>query len=512
MISFILLIACFIIFIYSIYVYLFSKPVNFPPGPPNVPFFGGYIFMLLLNYNHLHRAVNRICKFYKTTVIGFYLGEWPCIVLNDSENVKKALFHRDFDGRPDILMGRLRHPNLDLRGIFFTEGDIWHEQRRYTLRYLRDFGFGRRYDLLEKEIEIQIAQYLDIIKNGPKYPHENKYFKDGKVLLPMAFGPTFGNCFITCLLNEPIAREDMADLYTAVDNAFIFQRKTDNYGRLYSLIEEVAKYFPVMSDYTVARDASVELYTYFTNLINEQVKTFDETHERHFIDMYINKIRQAELNGDKESHFSYDQLTLACIDFSFPALSALSTTITFLFQQICHESEVQQKIQAEIDHVVGQGRFPTLDDRINMPYTEACLREIMRYETLVPSGLPHKALVDTEFLGYSIPKGTIILPALDAAFHDTSVWERPNDFWPERFLDASGKLCLSKDISLPFGAGKRLCAGETFARNMLFLFTTAFLQAFSVRMPNGVKAYKFSENLTGTIRTTPDHWLQVTAR
>ena len=72
--------------------------------------------MLLLNHKHLHRAVNRICQFYKSTVIGFYLGEYPIIVLNDSENVKKALFHRDFDGRPDVLMARLRHPNLDLHG------------------------------------------------------------------------------------------------------------------------------------------------------------------------------------------------------------------------------------------------------------------------------------------------------------------------------------------------------------------------------------------------------------
>lgn len=136
----------------------------------------------------------------------------------------------------------------------------------------------------------------------------------------------------------------------------------------------------------------------------------------------------------------------------------------------------------------------------------------MRYETLVPSGLPHKALVDTEFLGYTIPKGTIIMPALDAAMHDTTAWEDPDQFRPERFLDASGKLCLSKDISLPFGAGKRLCAGETFARNMLFLFTSAFLQAFSVHMPDGVKPYRFDENLTGSIRSTPDHWITVTAR
>lgn len=49
---------------------------------------------------------------------------------------------------------------------------MWHEQRRFALRYMRDYGFGRRFDSLEKEVEIQIAQFIDIVKNGPKYQHE----------------------------------------------------------------------------------------------------------------------------------------------------------------------------------------------------------------------------------------------------------------------------------------------------------------------------------------------------
>lgn len=141
-------------------------------GPPKVPWFGSYIFILLLNRNHVHLAVNKICKVYKSNIIGMHLGDNPIIVVNDNESVKRALNHRDFDGRPDILMGRLRDPKLNLHGIFFMEGDVWHEQRRFTLRYLRDFGFGRRHEILEKEIEIQIAQFIDSVKNGPKYPHE----------------------------------------------------------------------------------------------------------------------------------------------------------------------------------------------------------------------------------------------------------------------------------------------------------------------------------------------------
>lgn len=119
-------------------------------------------------------------------------------------------------------------------GIFFTENSLWHEQRRFALRYLRDYGFGRRFDALEKEIQIQIAQFIDILKSGPKYPHEKvfhtqvkemcfwkviyfffiqKYVNGSKILMPYAISPIFGNCLIPTFLNDTIARENMDELY-----------------------------------------------------------------------------------------------------------------------------------------------------------------------------------------------------------------------------------------------------------------------------------------------------------
>lgn len=81
-----------------------------------MPWFGSYIFMLLLDRKHLHRAINRICKYYESTIIGFYVGESPVVVVNDNASLKKLLNNRDFDGRPDILQARMRHPTLDLHG------------------------------------------------------------------------------------------------------------------------------------------------------------------------------------------------------------------------------------------------------------------------------------------------------------------------------------------------------------------------------------------------------------
>lgn len=62
--------------------------------------------------------------------------------------------------------------------------------------------------------------------------------------------------------------------------------------------------------------------------------------------------------------FADDQLILTCLDCFFPTLSTVPVTVAMLVQHIFTQPEIQVKIQNEIDGVVGQGRLPTLDDRV----------------------------------------------------------------------------------------------------------------------------------------------------
>lgn len=192
MASIILTLACVGLILYRIYKYMFTKPDNFPPGPPRLPWLGSYPFMLLLNYGHMHRAIDWLCKYYKTDVLGLYAANFPTIVANTAATAKECLNNPDLDGKPQLLLATLRDPDFTIRGksecihkmlqdsifgfhfegIFFTEGEMWHEQRRYTLRYMRDFGFGRRFDELEMEIGEEITQFIQVLKNGPVYDHE----------------------------------------------------------------------------------------------------------------------------------------------------------------------------------------------------------------------------------------------------------------------------------------------------------------------------------------------------
>uniref|UniRef100_A0A3B4GHP8 Uncharacterized protein n=1 Tax=Pundamilia nyererei TaxID=303518 RepID=A0A3B4GHP8_9CICH len=143
-----------------------------------------------------------------------------------------------------------------------------------------------------------------------------------------------------------------------------------------------------------------------------------------------------------------------------------------------------ERVQAEIDAVIGSSRQPSMTDRENMPYTDAVIHEIQRMGNIIPFNVARSASKDTAIDKYTIPKGTIILATLDSVLHDESMWETPHSFNPEHFLDQDGKF-RKREAFLPFSAGKRVCIGEQLARMELFLFFASLLQRFSFSAPAG---------------------------
>jgi cytochrome P450 len=75
---------------------------------------------------------------------------------------------------------------------------------------------------------------------------------------------------------------------------------------------------------------------------------------------------------------------------------------------LLNNPDVQDTLQAEIDGVIGRERAPCLQDRHQMPYTEAAILELLRYITVAPLLLPHVCSEDTVFKGYFIPKGCMV--------------------------------------------------------------------------------------------------------
>ena len=71
--------------------------------------------------------------------------------------------------------------------------------------------------------------------------------------------------------------------------------------------------------------------------------------------------------------------------------------------------EVQAKARAELDTVVGPNRLPEYEDEPSLPYIRAVAKELLRWRSVVPYGIPHRSLEDDEYRGYLIPKGSIVV-------------------------------------------------------------------------------------------------------
>lgn len=350
--------------IYRVYKYCVYRPEGFPPGPFRIPFFGSYLLLLLIDRLNLHLAVKKLCKFYKTSVIGFYHGGNDLFAIaNDQKSIREVFFNPDLDGRGDFLIVRLREPKFTLKGIFFIDGAYWNDQRRFTLRNLRDFGFGRRFEDYEIEVRDEMQALVSMIKEGPRYEHEKKFLRDGgEISLPKALIGCLANCFLQVISNERLPRAEQELLFKAGYASMTFQKMSNEYGLLFGIMHWIRYIFPMISSFKPLREASIDMLDLMKIVIAKQKKTYEDGHARNFIDVYIKEIKETEANHTN-SGYLYEQLLMVCTDFMFPALSAIETTIAFLFKHLLYRGDILKKIQDEIDTVVGSGRFPGLDDR-----------------------------------------------------------------------------------------------------------------------------------------------------
>ena len=71
--------------------------------------------------------------------------------------------------------------------------------------------------------------------------------------------------------------------------------------------------------------------------------------------------------------------------------------------------EVQVKIQAELDDVVGRSRLPEFSDKENLPYVNAVYKELVRWHPITPFVTPHRAIAEDEYKGMRVPKGSVLI-------------------------------------------------------------------------------------------------------
>lgn len=473
----------------SLWAYFQIITRNTPPGPIPLPFIGNFSFMLmpgwllqLLQYGmdssrlsrappgatrrgaflYPHIVLTNLAKTYGR-IYGLFIGTRLIVILNDFDTVKDAMVNHSevFSDRPTVPLVNIITKRKGI--VFAPYGPIWRQQRRFSHSTLRHFGLGK---LSLEPIIIEEFKYVreELLKFGDKgfSPFQIINNAVSNVICSISFGKRFNyedKEFKTMLNFMSRALEISLNSEAVLTNVCSWM------------------YYLPFGPFKELRQIVIDITVFLKRIIEEHKVSLDPENPQDFIDMYLIHVDE-EKRTQIETSFNAEYLFYIVGDLFIAGTDTTTNTLLWSILYMCHHPDMQEKVQAEIDAVIGRDRPPSLTDKISMPFTEATIMEVQRMTVVVPLSVPHMASESTVFQGYTIPKGSVVLANLWAVHRDPQVWDKPNDFNPSRFLDDHGQI-LKKEAFIPFGIGRRVCMGEQLAKMELFLMFVNLLQSFS---------------------------------
>ena len=139
----------------------------FPPGPPSVPILGSIPF-LDKRQGYAAACANENLYHYDPKLCTVWLGLRPIIVIQNFALAKDLLARDEFAGRPQgYTQKHVRGRDGETLGILFTTGKFWQEQRRFTLKHLKNLGFGR--NKLDTIIHEEVSYLINDMLYKSKY-------------------------------------------------------------------------------------------------------------------------------------------------------------------------------------------------------------------------------------------------------------------------------------------------------------------------------------------------------
>uniref|UniRef100_A0A8B9ZUQ0 Uncharacterized protein n=1 Tax=Anas zonorhyncha TaxID=75864 RepID=A0A8B9ZUQ0_9AVES len=449
-------------------------------------------------------------------VFSLRFGSQRVVVVFGYEALREVLVTRgdEFTARGRFPIAEKASQNL---GLFMSNGAAWAQTRRFTLATLRDFGMGKRG--LEEQVQEETGLLLQELARTQGRP------LDPGTLLTAAVGNTI--CRILFGHRFDYGDEQYLDALRRVAQNFLLESSA--IGKLYNILPGLLERLPG-SHWTFFHNTFF-VQDFLSRKVEENAVAGEPTTApRDFADAFLRKMEQEKENP--ETAFTQDNLRVTVFDVFLAGTETTSMTLRYCLMVLLRHPDVAEKIHEEIDRVIGTERAPALRDRAAMPYTDAVIHEVQRFLDLIPLGFIRTVTRDTPLGGFTIPKGCTIYPVLSSALKDPRFFKNPETFDPQHFLDEKGAF-KKNEAFIPFSAGglgtpppknpggrgdppplagdphggwvtpprvpagKRMCLGESMARTQLFLFLTALLQRFRLRVPPGEAPPDLSPRVSG---------------
>lgn len=438
-------------------------PQKLPPGPRGLPVFGS-----LLELRHdTHLAIDRLARRYGDICL-LRFGSVPTVIISEPELLQEAFGKTELADRwvseiMDILSGQ-----QDL--VLAPYGEHWRRMQRFANREL----------LSARNLNTVRERHIETVVNGLVERMADMGDAGQTVLPPQLTAQSNSNLMFRAIFGrEADSSDDFRRLRDTLLGYINWLFATATATNLADYIPWL-RFLPNNGVKEAVRQSEVA-----SSVINSLI---DAARSRPGLDLSAPSCLVEVMLAQEESGEITDTMTRRlCMDLLIAGTDTSAQTVNWFLLIMANRPEIQAKVHAELDQVIGPDALPTVDDRTRLPYTFACLAESMRYRTIGPLGVPHKASQDTEIGGYRIPAGAQVLGNVYSIHHDPRYWDSPHEFIPERFLpQANGAMpaALTSASYIPFGTGHRRCPGRRFAETTVWLHITRMLHKLRLETPD----------------------------
>ncbi|PAV57904.1 hypothetical protein WR25_23815 [Diploscapter pachys] len=366
---------CIIAFIVIYIINYYRNVSKYPKGPIPLPLLGN---LLMVDHGNLHNYLADLSKTYGP-IYSLFMPS-PTVVITDYEYLKEAYVKQgeNFSGRtnrpPDNLLQK-----FECTGVLWSDGEVWKENRRASLKILKDFGLGKK--LMEEQIIGSIREMLTQLRDT-----EDKKCVDLYLSIQLCVGN--------------VINENLFGYHYSYKNAQKFEEfvailsKHVQLKRGNPCLQIVQTYpwlkcLPIIGHkgYYAIRENIDSYQKFMEKEVNELMAKYDPHHEpENFVHAYMREMEQTKGN----TTLNKTNLIATCIDFWMAGMETTSVTLRWAIIYMLQNPGVQEKVRSEIIKQIGNDRLPTMNDRQSMPYTQAMLYETQRFANLVATPPTHR--------------------------------------------------------------------------------------------------------------------------
>ncbi|KAI0512265.1 hypothetical protein KFK09_012904 [Dendrobium nobile] len=453
-----------------------------PPGPWRLPIVGN---LFLLNPNKPLRSLISLSNKHGPLIL-LHFGSIPTLVVSSRDIAKEIFTKHDltFSGRPFLTAAKKLLYNSSSIS-FAPYGDHWRQARKIAMLELLSSRRVRSFEVVRREeVEKLVATIRDLsIANLSE--------------LSLSFA---NNVVCRAALGDELGDEFGDGRYGGKGGVWLHQLLSETQSLFGGFC--VADFFPGMEWIDRLRGFHgrmeknfEEMNTFFDRVLYEhdlKMRLKEEDirgeEEKDLVHVLLRLHKAAVLHGGFLSNI--DHVKAILVEVFIAGTDTSSATITWTMTELIRNPRVLKKLQEELQQATNGNSHRLIQESEleKLEYLKQVIKESLRLKPPVPLLVPRETIQECEIQGYTIPAYTRVIFNAAAISTDPNIWEKPLEFWPERFegrdVDFKGH-----DFDLfPFGFGRRKCPGINFAMVIVELALANLLHCFDWSIPNGMKA------------------------